>query len=415
MWEQEHKKRERLKEVPEYQRMVELKELGQHTVKDVVDFYIASNKHLSRNNLITLNAFLREDICEKNLLQLTKQNVNWFIEKKKNETWKSPGSNGEAKQLSPRTIRRLLNILQRVFQWTIEFRSGFENLPNHFRGIRIQGSTGGRRRRSLHDGELERIMSACNKCHDPNNYYLPLAIYLAIDTGLRRQEIFNLTWKDIDDVNRRLIIRKSKTDKATGNLNGVKIVLPALAKHLLVTLAMIRHKQMALPTQRLEGMEGKWFEFPQDNELIFPMTARAFSQAWGDVLKRARIDDLHFHDLRREANIRFIKARLVQEERNLQLRHSDKSMNAVYQGEYMLHELQDKLDKFVLNGLTLDEAYEKFGEVEVGRNLGKGGVREISEIFTKAFPPRKTVVCCIVASFGASLRLHRLTKRKRYS
>ena len=137
MWEQEHKKRERLKEVPEYQRMVELKELGQHTVKDAVDFYIASNKHLSRNNLITLNAFLREDICEKNLLQLTKQNVNWFIEKKKNETWKSPGSNGEAKQLSPRTIRRLLNILQRVFQWTIEFRSGFENLPNHFQHMMV--------------------------------------------------------------------------------------------------------------------------------------------------------------------------------------------------------------------------------------------------------------------------------------
>src|SRR4051812_27279601 len=86
MWEQEHKKRERLKEVPEYQRMVELKELGQHTVKDVVDFYIASNPHLSRNNRITLNAFLREDICETNLLQLTKQNVNWFIEKKRNET-----------------------------------------------------------------------------------------------------------------------------------------------------------------------------------------------------------------------------------------------------------------------------------------------------------------------------------------
>jgi len=184
MWEEEHKKRERLREVPEYQRMVELKELGQHTVKDLVEFYIASNQHLSRNNLITLNAFLREEICEKNLLQLTKQDVNWFIEKKKNTTWKSPGSNGEAKPLSPRTIRRLLNILQRVFQWTIEFRSGFENLPNHFRGIRIQGSTGGRRERALEGNELEKILEACKKCHDPNNYYVPLAVYLAIDTGI---------------------------------------------------------------------------------------------------------------------------------------------------------------------------------------------------------------------------------------
>src|SRR5262249_52464614 len=152
-------------------------------------------------------------------------------------TWKPPGSNGEAKPLSPRTIRRLLNIIQRVFSWTIEFRSGFESLPNHFRGIRIAGSTGGKRTRSLLDGELDRILDACKKCHADNNYYLPLAIHLAIDTGMRRAEIFNLTWADIDDVNRRITIRKSKTDKATGNLNRVRIVLPALAKHLLIMLA----------------------------------------------------------------------------------------------------------------------------------------------------------------------------------
>src|SRR5262249_9541283 len=101
MWEQEQKKRERLRDVPEYQRIAELKELAQHTVKDVVDFYIANNRHLSRNNLITLKAFLREEICEKNLIQLTKQDANRFIEKKKHETWKPPGSNGEAKPLSP--------------------------------------------------------------------------------------------------------------------------------------------------------------------------------------------------------------------------------------------------------------------------------------------------------------------------
>jgi integrase len=355
LWEQEHKKRERLKDVPEYQRMTELKELGQHTVKDVVEFYIASNKQLSKNNLITLKAFLREGISSKNLLQLTKQDANWLIEKKKNETWKAPGSNGEGKPLSPRTIRRLLNIIQRVFQWTIEFRGGFEHLPNHFRGIRIPGSTGGRRRRSLHDDELERIMEACKKCHAPNNYYLPLATYLAIDTGMRRAEIFNLTWKDIDDVTRRITIQKSKTDKATGNLNGTRIVLPALAQHLLITLAMIRAKQ--------KGVKDEWVEFPSDNEKIFPMTPRAFSQAWGDVLQRAGIEDLHFHDLRREANIRFIKAGLIQEERNLMLRHADKSMNAVYQGEYMLNEIQNKLDRYVLNGMTLAEAFEN-GQVD---------------------------------------------------
>jgi integrase len=381
LWEQEHKKRERLRDVPEYQRMVELKELGQHTVRDVVEFYIASNPHLSRNNLITLNAFLRDDICEKNLLQLTKQDVNWFIEKKKTETWKSPGSKrGEAKPLSPRTVRRLLNILQRVFQWTIEFRGGFENLPNHFRGIRIQGSTGGRRERSLEDGELERILEACKSCHEPNRYFVPLAIHLAIDTGLRRQEIFNLMWSDIDDENRRIRIRKSKTDKGTGNV-GATIVLPAKAKSLLITLMMslIKIGHEVLPEKQWREIcmsDGDDFKnlwpFPSDlDERIFPMSGKAFSQAWGDVLRRAAIPDLHFHDLRRTANTRFIHAGLTVEERNIMLRHSDKSMQAVYIGRnHLLKGIQDKLDRFVLNGLTMTEAEEKgmvmdFGEMTI--------------------------------------------------
>ena len=46
------------------------------------------------------------------------------------------------------------------------------------------------------------------------------------------------TWADIDDNNRRIRIRKSKTDKATGNV-GATIVLPAKAKALLLTLAAV--------------------------------------------------------------------------------------------------------------------------------------------------------------------------------
>jgi integrase len=350
MWEAEMMKRERLREVPEYQQLVEFKELAQHTVKDLVEYYIAKNT-LPKNTLITLNAFLRDDICSKNLMELTEQDVNWFVKKKESETWKPPGSNGEAKPISPRTIRRLLNIVQRVFSWSIKYRSGFAKLPNPFRGVRIKGSTGGQRDRSLYPGELEQIMEACKNCHSPNNYYLPLAIHLAIDTAMRRQEIFNLTWNDIDDVHRRITIRKSKTDAVTGNKN-VKIVLPALAKHLLITLAAIR----------AGGVEE--FEFPSDNEKIFPMGEHAFSQAWDKMLKRAALKEkLHFHDLRREANIRFWRAGLTPEERDMQMRHTTKSMNRRYQGSQMLNDIQDKLDKAAL-GMTLDEAYEK-GRVDL--------------------------------------------------
>jgi hypothetical protein len=82
------------------------------------------------------------------------------------------------------------------------------------------------------------------------------------------------------------------------------------------------------------------------DERIFPMAEKSFSQVWADVLRRADIRNLHFHDLWREANTRFIKAGLTPEERNIMLRHADRSVNAVYVGRNtLLKEIQDKLDR----------------------------------------------------------------------
>jgi integrase len=358
MWENEFRKRERLRDVPEYQQALQIQKLGGITVNDLVEYYIADHPSISKNDLIKLRAFQRESICSKGVLDLSRQDVNRFIEKKTNDKW-----NG--KIITPRTIRRQLNIVQRVFEHAKEVRDGFASLPNHFRRVRITGASGGRRDRSLEGNELERILEACKKCYPPNNYYIPLAVWLAIDTGMRRQEILNLRWADIDDVNRRITITKSKTDKVMGRTNGTTIVLPAVAKHLLVTLAMMRAMQGIIPLEKIEGMNGEWLAFPSDNERIFPMTAFGFSQAWDRVLKRAGITNLHYHDLRREANVRFINAGLTVEERNLMLRHADSSMNAVYIGRnHLLNIIQDKLDRFVLNGMTYEEALAKNGKVD---------------------------------------------------
>jgi integrase len=380
LWEEEFRKRERLRDVPEYQQQIQVQELGGVSVNDLVEYYISERPSISKNDLITLKAFQREKICSKRTLDLSRQDVNRFIEKKKNDEWAAPGAK-EAKSLTPRTIRRQVNLVQRVFSYTKEFRDGFASIPNPFSGIRITGATGGRRERSLEGNELERILEASKKCIAPNSYYLPLAIWLAIDTGMRRQEIFNLLWSDIDDVDRRITIRKSKTDKVMGRTNGVKIVLPVMAKHLLVTLAMIRAKKKKLKPHKFEGEQGeyewskipsaneRWFKFPNDDEKIFPMTARAFSQAWDKVLNRAGIEDLHFHDLRREANTRFIRAQLTLEERNLQLRHADKSMNATYVGRNaLLDGIMDKLDRFTL-GSTYEEALAS-GQVDLPESKG---------------------------------------------
>ena len=48
-----------------------------------------------------------------------------------------------------------------------------------------------------------------------------------------------------------------------------------------------------------------------DNERIFPITPLALRLAWVRLTKRAKIDDLHFHDLRHEAISRFFEKGLT--------------------------------------------------------------------------------------------------------
>jgi integrase len=65
-------------------------------------------------------------------------------------------------------------------------------------------------------------------------------MYLALDTGMRMQEILNLKWSDIDFEQRRIEIRKSKTDRkqvAKGGRAGRRIVLPYMAMSSLIDLA----------------------------------------------------------------------------------------------------------------------------------------------------------------------------------
>jgi integrase len=55
-----------------------------------------------------------------------------------------------------------------------------------------------------------------------------VAIWFAIETGMRLQEIFNLTWKDIDPGKRRVKITKSETDHMNA-YKGRTIVLTVRA------------------------------------------------------------------------------------------------------------------------------------------------------------------------------------------
>jgi integrase len=236
--------------------------------------------------------------------------------------------------VSPSTVRRAVNTLQHIFE-IASTEWGYHNIRNPFHHLRIKGSQP-RRTRRLEGNELEKLLKATDSCRT-HKVYIWLAIALAVHTGMRLQEIFNLRYQDIGMVegqgspaeklaNRRIIIRKSKTDYQTG-LSGRTIV-------------------MSIPARVILGL----IMFPQkDNQLrqeleMFPMGKDAFKQVWRMVVRRAGITNLTFHDLRHEAASRFDELGLSMAEHQLMMGHKGRDMTSRYI-HADLRRIQEKLDR----------------------------------------------------------------------
>jgi integrase len=128
------------------------------------------------------------------------------------------------------------------------------------------------RARFLSDEERERLLSACR---ESTNSYLYPAVVLALGTGMRRSEIMNLTARDIDLVNGRILLEKTK--------NGERRLIPLKGHALEVIQNLIQQKHQNIK-----------FLFPSNKgsqpiDLRFP---------WEQALKKAGISNFKFHDLR---------------------------------------------------------------------------------------------------------------------
>jgi integrase len=245
-----------------------------------------------------------------------------------------------------RTVSRERNLLQNVFEVARE-QWGFSNLTNPFRGLKLKGSKYKRTRR-LEDGEYKQLISACSKCQRLNKFYLPIGIDLAIETGMREQELFNLRWRDIDFRRRVIHIRKSKTDHLQQSA-GRKIVLPWGAMRWLAMLKL---------SDELEASA---------SDRIFPMTQGAFMQAFDAAVKRAKLEDLEYRNLRREAASRWdeLEPPLTKAQIRLMLGHSDGDTTDIYIASE-LKEIRHKLD-LQSTGTTFEEKYAR--EVAEGQTM----------------------------------------------
>lgn len=176
------------------------------------------------------------------------------------------------------SVNRDLSIFSHVFT-TANREWGF-SLTNPVQTIRKPRENPARERRLRADeearlfAELEPSVRNQNGLYEAggtrNQWIKPLVIF-AIETGMRRGEILSLKWDNVDLTRRVVRILDSK------NGEGRSVPLTKNA------------------TALLQGL-------PRSNDgRVFATTTEAVKLAFPRAVKRAGIDDLHFHDLRHEA------------------------------------------------------------------------------------------------------------------
>lgn len=149
------------------------------------------------------------------------------------------------------------------------------------------------RNRRLKPDEETALFAACGACLNP---LIEPTIRLALYTGMRRGELLSARWQHFEPEKRTLLIPVTK--------NGHPRKVPLDAAALTV----------------IEGL-------PRSNDgRLLPLSDEAVKLAWKRLIKRARIVDLHFHDLRHEAISRFFERGLTVPEVALISGHRDVRM-----------------------------------------------------------------------------------------
>jgi len=136
------------------------------------------------------------------------------------------------------------------------------------------------------------MVDGCERGRSP---LLAPIIRFAIETGMRRGEIVNVRWEDIDFETSTLHIPITK--------NGHSRTIPLT-----------------------EEAGGILKALPSADERVFPVSGNAIRLAWDRLKRRVGIEDLHFHDLRHEAISRFFEMGLSVPEVALISGHRDYRM-----------------------------------------------------------------------------------------
>ncbi|WP_447601037.1 tyrosine-type recombinase/integrase [Nitrospira sp. Nam80] len=181
-----------------------------------------------------------------------------------------------AAELAPASVNRHLATLKKAFNLAVREWEWCQKNP--VLSVSMEREPIGRDR-WLTLEEEERLLSACPP-------WLRQIVLFALGTGLRMGEILAITWRAVDLSRRTVTVVRSK--------NGERRTLPI--NQTVLGVLKDRAKVRALQTDLV---------FPSQAQT--PLEGSHLRRAFRSALKRARIDDCRFHDLRHTFATRLVQ------------------------------------------------------------------------------------------------------------
>lgn len=248
---------------------VQKKEALEHTLREAIDRYV-EEEHI--NHLKTFRdrvrqlRFFKENFGTLPLAELAKPATIAGIQSK------IQNHRGKDKKLTNATVNRYLSALSHLCQ--VAYQDWYWLESNPLRTIRRKKEHT-KHGRSLTTDEFNNLKEKCEE--DPANP-ISIIVMLALCTGMRKGEIRNLTWEDVNLKERTIYLKDTKN----GSARVVPIVEPVLS--------------MLKAHSKIRDLNHTWV-FIGDNSYKTGMPY-PINKNWEKLKKKAEITDFRFHDLR---------------------------------------------------------------------------------------------------------------------
>lgn len=265
----------------EHNNKVDQPALNLITVGDLITQYIKrlsdGNRPLGRSAKYSLLQTMRYHIAKASLHEFSENDIIVFAQERK-ESPTQPKAQTIDGDIC--VLRAVFKHAHSLFNYDID-ESAFKRAYPTLRRLQLVAKSEKRERR-LKDGEFELFSQALLDYQRSSKSSIPLhdIFQLSLLTCLRISEICNLLWHDLNRENKTVLVRERKDPH--GRLHNSRIPLLGDSFTLLS-------------------------EQPSTDDKILPYNPRSVTAGFRRVRKLLGIEDLRYHDLRREAASRLIE------------------------------------------------------------------------------------------------------------